>query len=563
MTIFVSYSHKNEAWKDRLVTQLKVLPFKDLEIWTDRRLGAGDEWYKEIDLAIERADLAILLISAEFLGSDFITKEEIPRLLKKKASNQVMLYPIIITPCVWEYVGWLSKIQVRPLDGRPLSDGSNFQIESDLASITKEIAEMLSLGYTGELEKMFASSGILKKEDAIDLYRLIEKVELSTDTCKKLYKLSLPDNFSPHINVRTLKLALEHLWNIPMQHENKYPVLYFIEWLAVCINEKDQELSSQLRDWVDGMASWLKLKQEHIDRMRSEIINENGTPEVRSPYLLVNIIPVSGNKNRSFKKLYRLHIVLWRSPEESRYLRKDDEALELSAIPTVLDQNLQQLSYDIPDEMWQLCLEFFLPIDLLSCDVDQWVKRDVFLDEIKLGEDHPVLVRSWERASIPQLQIHWYHRWKQFQSLLATKEPYNAYDCMELYKLKPYKERELYNHLLAAKNVSFLGLSFSPGSANLRCNLLREILRAGLPVALWPRVDPQDVDDEARIISHFEEMCAIDRLDLFPERLQQIRVEAASTNGKALGNHLSLLWDDPGRLPEDLIAYNKNPLKSP
>jgi hypothetical protein len=55
-TVFISYSHKDEAWKDRLVTHLKVLQEQGLvALWDDRRISAGDDWYEEIQSAIAAA----------------------------------------------------------------------------------------------------------------------------------------------------------------------------------------------------------------------------------------------------------------------------------------------------------------------------------------------------------------------------------------------------------------------------------------------------------------------------------------------------------------------------
>ena len=71
--IFISYSHKDEAWKDRLVSHLGVLAKQGtLEVWDDRRIAAGDDWQTEIEQAIETCHIAVLLISADFLASDFI-----------------------------------------------------------------------------------------------------------------------------------------------------------------------------------------------------------------------------------------------------------------------------------------------------------------------------------------------------------------------------------------------------------------------------------------------------------------------------------------------------------
>ena len=77
--IFSSYSHKDEDWKDRLVTQLGVLQKQSaLEIWDDRRIQGGKEWLPEIENALQSANLAILLISPTFLTSNFIMEKEVP-----------------------------------------------------------------------------------------------------------------------------------------------------------------------------------------------------------------------------------------------------------------------------------------------------------------------------------------------------------------------------------------------------------------------------------------------------------------------------------------------------
>jgi hypothetical protein len=78
-TIFIGYSCTDKVWKDRLVTHLEALQMQDLlDLWDDSRIGAGEDWYPEIQAAMERACVAILLISADFLSSGFILKEEIP-----------------------------------------------------------------------------------------------------------------------------------------------------------------------------------------------------------------------------------------------------------------------------------------------------------------------------------------------------------------------------------------------------------------------------------------------------------------------------------------------------
>jgi hypothetical protein len=72
-------------WKDRLLTQLGVLQQQSiLALWHDRRIGAGADWYEEIRQAMEAADVAVLLISGDFLNSPFILQEEVVRLMARR-----------------------------------------------------------------------------------------------------------------------------------------------------------------------------------------------------------------------------------------------------------------------------------------------------------------------------------------------------------------------------------------------------------------------------------------------------------------------------------------------
>jgi len=139
--VFISYSHKDEQWKDRLVAQLGVLQAEGiLEVWDDRRIEAGLDWQPEIERAIEGAAVAILLISANSLTSKFVLGEEVPRLLERRQKEGLRVIPLIVQQCAWTEVKWLSKIQARPRDGRALSGGTDYQIETDLAALAGEVA---------------------------------------------------------------------------------------------------------------------------------------------------------------------------------------------------------------------------------------------------------------------------------------------------------------------------------------------------------------------------------------------------------------------------------------
>lgn len=143
-TVFISYSHKDEEWKDRLLPHLAVLEsHAHIDVWHDRRIKAGKDWSSEIEAAIGRASVAVLMLSDNFLSSNFILNEEVPRLLQRRQSEGLRIVPVVVEPCLWNQVQWLSKKQLRPKDGRPISGGNDHQIKTELVAIAEEIAAMV------------------------------------------------------------------------------------------------------------------------------------------------------------------------------------------------------------------------------------------------------------------------------------------------------------------------------------------------------------------------------------------------------------------------------------
>jgi len=98
--VFISYSHHDRAYLDRLLIHLKPLEKEGLiDLWIDTRLRPGDRWKKEIENALNKANVAILLVSADFLASDFITANELPPILRNAEDSGTRIIPLIVKPC--------------------------------------------------------------------------------------------------------------------------------------------------------------------------------------------------------------------------------------------------------------------------------------------------------------------------------------------------------------------------------------------------------------------------------------------------------------------------------
>jgi len=110
--VFVSYSHKDKEWLDRLHVHLRPLVRNNtLDVWSDGRINPGQDWKTEIEEAISKAKVAILLVSADFLASDFIVEDELPPLLEKAEKEGAKIFPIVVSPCRFIETREISRYQ--------------------------------------------------------------------------------------------------------------------------------------------------------------------------------------------------------------------------------------------------------------------------------------------------------------------------------------------------------------------------------------------------------------------------------------------------------------------
>jgi hypothetical protein len=142
--VFIEYSHRDERWLTRLRQHFAPLEREGLlEIWSDSRIELGADWRAEIQQAIESASVAILLISADFLASDFILGQEIPALLHRQMRGHLRIVPVILRSSPWQELPWLADIQVFPRGGKPLSTLSESEVDATLAALASEVLTLV------------------------------------------------------------------------------------------------------------------------------------------------------------------------------------------------------------------------------------------------------------------------------------------------------------------------------------------------------------------------------------------------------------------------------------
>lgn len=142
--IFYSYSSQDEELRDKLDAHLSVLMRNGVVAgWHDRRISAGTEWADSIDRHLESAEIILLLISADFLASDYCYEKEMRRAMERHERGEARVIPIILRNCDWSDTPF-GKLPVLPNGGKPITNwrSTDDALANVVAGLKKAIAEL-------------------------------------------------------------------------------------------------------------------------------------------------------------------------------------------------------------------------------------------------------------------------------------------------------------------------------------------------------------------------------------------------------------------------------------
>src|ERR1041384_5210693 len=121
LSVFMSYSHVDESYRNELETHLAMLERQGvIDVWHDRRIGAGEDLDDEISEHLETAQIILLLVSSDFLASEYCYGVEMKRALARHEAGEARVIPVILRPCEWKEAPF-SRLRATPSDGRPIS----------------------------------------------------------------------------------------------------------------------------------------------------------------------------------------------------------------------------------------------------------------------------------------------------------------------------------------------------------------------------------------------------------------------------------------------------------
>src|SRR5579864_4645780 len=103
LKLFSCYAHEDEPLLKKLKIQLAPMQRQGLiDFWHDRDISAGSEWKQEIDKQLDTADVILLLVSPDFIASDYCYGVEMKHALERHDSKMVCVIPIILRPVYWQ-----------------------------------------------------------------------------------------------------------------------------------------------------------------------------------------------------------------------------------------------------------------------------------------------------------------------------------------------------------------------------------------------------------------------------------------------------------------------------
>ncbi|GAB1537903.1 hypothetical protein NUACC21_05580 [Scytonema sp. NUACC21] len=323
---------------------------------------------------------------------------------------------------------------------------------------------------------------------------------------------------------------------------------------------QDENLPQEIRNKLSGIAKALASKKHSEDNGNKLSTDFFSNKEGQLESYLIATLERCDDENEQF--LLNAWLIIDDSvpgndlSKFTSLLDKDEgqqgTLCKFHDIPKQLNKFLKTSLTYLRGKQYQLIIELFLPMDLMSTEVDRWKISDPIVEEITLGIKYPIRLRSLERLNLDYLDRYlsdWYKCWKKVKTVLHNEPIQELFEHLE--EMETFNWKSLRNSL---KEKIGLKVTCAPPKAKTR-DLFQAILHSTTPIALWTRRD----------LPNFAQVAAIDEILTFKplchlcESVRQTREKADAQTEEHLGFHLAVLWEDPHRLTPDVMLELKPP----
>ncbi len=168
--IFCCYAREDQPLLYKLKTHLMPLQWQGLiTIWSDTNINAGMEWEQEIKKHLDTAHIILLLVSSDFMASEYCYSKEMKRAMQRHERGEARVIPILLRPTYWKGAPF-DKLQALPTNARPVTDRSWTEDEAlyDVAEQISTVVKSLRIqNYIAEADQLYHEQ---RYEEALVMY---------------------------------------------------------------------------------------------------------------------------------------------------------------------------------------------------------------------------------------------------------------------------------------------------------------------------------------------------------------------------------------------------------
>jgi hypothetical protein len=415
----------------------------------------------------------------------------------------------------------------RILDDRKF--GPNEKLDSDLNRVILElnvITRRLNIGKS--FDDLCVVPNDIQQPLQLQLMELKPLLANITLINNELKNLAVAGVTSPNRRVvppnchekETLICLLEWLAKMPVSSTGRMPLLDFVAQINQYASPTHKK---QIEVWIKNVAE---------DQGIEIPLSKSNTPLSLPAYLLIELA-----LKYKDKKYYTVQAWLFMTTENVKNIYTKDKAI-LNEMP-ILTKEILGIIDDLNVNHKQLTIEFILPRHLLCHNVEHWT--DEWGDP--LGIRYRVVVRSHERLRNKKLQRFWCACWNEAKQKGTLQQAVKT--CAVRIDKTPLRH---FHSKVDNGKFCFILTSVPKIMKNLEKDVFFALTKSGVPIALWPR----QINSAHELIQQLNELlsCPLEQLPqcLFKNRYDLWKDEKEQHTGY----HLSLLWDDPDRIPPDL-----------
>jgi len=388
---------------------------------------------------------------------------------------------------------------------------------------------------TAELEPFLKlENGAITVTAVNQLLDILENSRSPEAAIEDAYRIAAPSTEKFNLEVAHLAdrvAARVHWLAIVPGAPGRRPLLVFTAYLLK--RTKSRQASKALEDWLDARCRELNEDRKAIDAAAEQTLR-------RRKGLRAHLVVVISDRNEvnAWSVLVSSNATEWNWKDVLSLAQQ--RPCEPEELPDLIKDLIGRARTHVKQASNNVVVEVFLPLALLTSEIDQWRIAYGRQQELEIGSAYPVLLRSYDRTydqDLWQVREEWRDHWERHRTL-AERHQAKVVDA-DLLKQKNYRA------VSQSQQICCAALNFVPDEKDT----LERLIFSGTPVAVWLRSGPPPAQqNELQML--YTSLTSVPTPD-WKDKILKTRLDASSAAANHFGRHLALMWDDADKLPID------------